>query len=57
VLGLLAIIRPDSVATIETLFEEYFPGDVLQQRTVDFLQRALEDGLPTAGPTPAVDLG
>ena len=52
VLGLLAIVRPASVEEIEGLFEEFFPGDVLQQRTVDFLEQTLRAGLPAAGPTP-----
>lgn len=56
VLGLLAIIRPASVADIESTYEEFFPGDALQQRTVDFLERTLAAGLPAAAPAPDVRL-
>lgn len=56
VLGLLSIVRPSSSDDVETLYEEFFPGDVLQQRTVDFLAQTLAAGLPPAAPTPKVSL-
>lgn len=58
VLGLLAIIRPESADEVEAIFEEFFPGDVLEQRTVDFLAQTLALGLPEAAPGPRpLDLG
>lgn len=56
VLGLLSIIRPSSSDEVEVLYEEFFPGDVLQQRTVDFLAQTLIAGLPPAAPRPQVSL-
>jgi len=56
VLGLLAIIRPASVVEIESSYEEFYPGDALQQRTVDFLEQTLAAGLPAAAPTPNLPL-
>lgn len=51
VVGLLALSGASDAAEVEELFEAYFPGDTLQQTTVDFLRATLADGL-TAAPTP-----
>ncbi len=51
VLGLLPLTGLTSVAEVEELFEEFFPGDALKQTTVDFLRTTLAEDL-TALPTP-----
>jgi hypothetical protein len=50
VIGLLGVVRPESAEEVEELFEEFFPGDVLEQRTVDFLRATIADGVAPIDP-------
>ncbi len=50
VIGLLGIVQPENAEAVEELFEEFFPGDVLEQRTVDFLAATLAAGVTRIEP-------
>jgi Nucleotidyl transferase AbiEii toxin, Type IV TA system len=57
VLGLLALLRPETVDDVEEAFEEFFPGDALKQSTADFVARAISEGLPVSKDSPGSLLG
>ena len=49
---LLALNDIDSVATAEILFESFYPGDALPERTIGLLERIFTIGLPPKPKTP-----
>ena len=50
---LLALNDIGSVAAAETLFESFYPGDAMPDRTIDLLQRIFSIGLPAKPPAPS----
>jgi len=50
---LLALNDIDSVATAENLFESFYPGDALPERTVKLLERIFSIGLPAKPQAPS----
>jgi hypothetical protein len=55
---LLALNRIDSLETAEAVYESFYPGDSLSERSVRQVERILELGLPDAPKPPApADLG
>jgi len=50
---LLALNDIPSVAAAEHLFESFYPGDVLPDRTINLLHRIYAIGLPTKPPAPS----
>ena len=55
VIGLLALAEVGNAEQVEELFEAYFPGDTLQQSTVEFLQATLAGRLIAAPTPPPID--
>jgi len=49
---LLALNEIDSVTSAEALFESFYPGDVLPERTINMLEHTFEIGLPIKPATP-----
>ncbi len=49
---LLALVGITTTAGAEALFEAYYPGDSLTERTVRLIDRIFDIGLPEAPPTP-----
>jgi hypothetical protein len=49
---LLALNEIGSAAAAETLFESFYPGDAMPDRTVELLQRIFSIGLPAKPPAP-----
>lgn len=49
---LLALNSIDSVATAEDLFESFYPGDSLPERTIKLLERIFSIGLPAKPQAP-----
>lgn len=50
---LLALNEIDSVANAENLFESFYPGDALPERTVNLLERIFLIGLPAKPQAPS----
>ncbi len=51
IVQLLALNEVDAVGSAEALFESFYPGDALQDRTIALLEQIFERGLPPK-PTP-----
>ena len=49
---LLALTDIGSVAAAETLFESFYPGDAMPDRTIELLQLIFSIGLPAKPPAP-----
>lgn len=49
---LLALNNVDSIAAAEALFESFYPGEAMPDRTVELLQRIFSIGLPAKPPAP-----
>lgn len=54
--NLLSICRIGSPADAESLFEEFYPGEVLPDRAHPILEAIYREGLPDAPPPRAVEL-
>jgi len=50
---LLALKDIVSVAAAEALFESFYPGDAMPDRTIELLQRIFSIGLPAKPPAPS----
>jgi hypothetical protein len=49
---LLTLNHIESVEAAEELYESFYPGDALRDRTVQTLNRMFRDGLPAKPSTP-----
>ena len=50
--NLLAITGFTTVAELEELFEEYFPGDVLPNKAIRMVESLFAQGIPSTPPSP-----
>ncbi len=52
IVHLLVLNEIDSVDSAEAIFESFYPGDALEDRTIALLDRIFEKGLPPKQATP-----